>query len=170
MSMTTTSETNRLVVAKADGLPFDLVDLLVRNAIREPARALPWIEAAFYKSGTRLENFYVLGLSLSASSWSILDTGQHQVIKSNVGYDRLTLNTYDYLNFFSFYLGFAFKKRVDMPGVELLDEMRVPLLADFIPMKSGKSVSTRSAGRSLWSLGSTFRKGLLTRNPRELFG
>ncbi len=170
MSMTTTSETNRLVVVKADGLPFDLVDLLVRR--RDPRTgksSLPWIEAVFYKSGTRLENFYVRGLSLSASSWSILDTGQHQVIKSNVEYDRLTLNTYDYLNFFSFYLGFALKKRVDMPGVELLDEVRVPLLADaYSDEERQVSFQLYQRAARLGSLGSTFRKGFLTRNPREL--
>ena len=91
------------------------------------------------------------------------------MIKSNVEYDRLTLNTYDYLNFFSFYLGFALKKRVDMPGVELLDEVRVPLLADaYSDEERQVSFQLYQRAARLGSLGSTFRKGFLTRNPREL--
>ena len=91
------------------------------------------------------------------------------MIKSNVEYDRLTLNTYDCLNFFSFYLGFALKKRVDMPGVELLDEVRVPLLADaYSDEERQVSFQLYQRAARLGSLGSTFRKGFLTRNAREL--
>ena len=38
---------------------------------------LPWFDYIFYQRGTRLANFYVRGMSLSAPSWSIIDTGQH---------------------------------------------------------------------------------------------
>ena len=40
-------------------------------------------------------------------------------------FDRYALRVEDYLNFFPFYLGYALSRRVDMPGVELLDEQAV---------------------------------------------
>ena len=48
-------------------------------------------------------------------------------------YDRYTGHTYDYLNFFPFYLGYARKLRVDMPGVEVLDRAGIPLVSDRFP-------------------------------------
>jgi hypothetical protein len=76
---------------------------------------------------------YVRGLSLSAPSWSLLDTGRPLEIRGNAEWDRYTLRVHDYLNFFPFYLGYAASRRVDMPGVELLDDARVPLLIDRFP-------------------------------------
>src|SRR5258707_1395089 len=78
----TSAQTKRLVVVKIDGLPNDTVDRFVRE--RDPRSGksqLPWIEYIFYERGTRLANFYVRGISLSAPSWSMLDTGQHLQIK-----------------------------------------------------------------------------------------
>src|SRR3954469_2451749 len=98
------AQAKRVVVLKVDGLQPDIVDSFVRE--RDPRTGkslLPWIEHVFYERGSRLENFYVRGMSLSAPSWSMLDTGQHLQIKGNVEYDRLTLHTYDYLNFLTFY-------------------------------------------------------------------
>jgi hypothetical protein len=69
-------------------------------------------------------------MSLSAPSWSILDTGQHLQIKGNVEFDRYTLHTYDYLNFIPFYLKSAAGQRIDMPGTEVLDSLGLPLLFD----------------------------------------
>src|SRR5262249_8101022 len=80
--------------------------------------------------GTWVENFYVRGLSLSAPSWSLLDTGRRLELRGNVEYDRYTLRPYDYLNFFPAYVDTARSRRVDMPGVELLDELGIPLLVD----------------------------------------
>ena len=71
-----------------------------------------------------MENFYVRGMSLSAPSWSLLDTGRHLQIRGNVEYDRYTLRVYDYLNFLSFYFGYPISRHIDMPGVELLDDSR----------------------------------------------
>src|SRR2546423_6028235 len=85
----------RLVMVKIDGLPGYYVDRFVRQ--RDPVTGksvLPWIEEIFYKNGTRFPNFYTRGISLSAPSWSLLDTGQHLQIKGNVEYDRYTLGTY----------------------------------------------------------------------------
>jgi hypothetical protein len=62
----------------------------------------------------------------------MLDTGQHQIIHGNVEFDRLTLRAYDYMNFFPFYTRHPLL-RVDMPGVEVLDEAGVPLLIDRFP-------------------------------------
>src|SRR5205085_1811037 len=91
---------------------------------------LPWFDYVFYNHGTRVTNFYVRGMSLSAPSWSLVDTGQHLQIKGNVEFDRTTLHTYDYLNALSFYLKQAGRGNVDMPGTEVLDSVGVPILMD----------------------------------------
>jgi len=130
----TTAQPKRLVVVKCDGLPYDLVDQSVKK--RDPRTgksALPWIEHIFYQRGTRLSNFYVRGMSLSAPSWSLLDTGQHLQIKGNVEFDRYSLYAYDYLNFIPFYVAGVVGARVDMPAVELLDSLKLPLLTDAYP-------------------------------------
>ena len=121
----------RIVIIKADGLPMYFLDRYVN--LRDPDTGkskLPWMEEVFYKNGTRLENFYVRGLSLSAPSWSLLDTGQHLQIKGNVEFDRYTLNNYYYLNFIPFQIDYGLKRRVDMPGVEVLDRLKIPLMVD----------------------------------------
>src|SRR5262250_1139839 len=72
-----TAEVNRIVILKADGLPERLVEQYAREPAgqgREGRTRLPWIQYVFGKNGTWLENFYVRGLSLSAPSWSLLDT------------------------------------------------------------------------------------------------
>ena len=37
------------------------------------------------------------------------------------------------MNFFPFYVGYARSHRVDMPGVEVLDSLGIPLLIDYFP-------------------------------------
>src|SRR6185369_5079519 len=99
------AQAKRLVVIKVDGLPHDTVERYVRE--RDPRTGkslLPWFEHVFYERGTRVENFYVRGMSLSGPSWSLLDTGQHLQIKGNVEFDRYTLHSYDYLNFIPFWI------------------------------------------------------------------
>src|SRR5947208_14898500 len=125
------AQANRLVILKFDGLPYDTVDCFVRE--RDPRTGksqLPWIDHVFYERGTRLANFYVRGASLSGPSWSLLETGQHLQIKGNVEFDRYTLHSYDYLNFFPLYIAGAMGTRIDMPGVEVLDDLGLPLLSD----------------------------------------
>src|SRR5678816_3431458 len=96
---TTLANTKRLVVIKCDGLPYDIVDRLVKQRDNDTGKStLPWIDHIFYQRGSRLSNFYVRGMSLSAPSWSLLETGQHLQIKGNVEFDRYTLHTYDYLS------------------------------------------------------------------------
>ncbi len=87
----------------------------------------------FAQRGVSLDNFYSRGLSLSAPSWSILDTGRHLEIRGNVEYDRYTLNAFDYLNFFPAYFAHGAGSQMDMAGVELLDENHIPLLIDRFP-------------------------------------
>ncbi|MGH9899433.1 MAG: alkaline phosphatase family protein, partial [Pyrinomonadaceae bacterium] len=131
LSAPLSAQTKRVVVIKIDGLPNYLVDEYVNQ--RDPATGksmLPWFDYIFYQRGTRLPNFYVRGMSISGPSWSMLDTGQHLQIKSNVEYDRLTLHSYDYLNFFPFYVNSLRQNRADMPGVEVLDNLKIPLLLD----------------------------------------
>ena len=163
-------QTKRLVLIKCDGLPQDLIDRLVKQ--RDPITgksSLPWIDYIFYQRGTHLSNFYVRGMSLSAPSWSILDTGQHLQLKGNVEFDRYTLHSYDYLNFFPVYVAGITGSRIDMPGVEVLDSLGIPLLPDAYPhderyitfslLQRGVRYSTLQAG-----LQNRFSK-----SPKELF-
>lgn len=160
----------RVVVLKVDGLSHGRLDREVRE--RDPRTGksfLPWIERVFYESGTRVENFYVRGMSLSGPSWSLLDTGRHLQIKGNVEFDRFTLRSYDYLNFFPFWLANARGRRADMPGVETLDEVGLPLLIDAYPYEE------RYASFQLYQRGTrwtTLQRGLLnrftSRSPRDL--
>ena len=87
----------------------------------------------FVERGAWVRNFYVRGISLSAPSWSMLDTGQHLTIRGNAEFDRFMPRVYDYLNFFPFYKGYAELQRVDMPSVEVLDQFGIPLLLDQFP-------------------------------------
>lgn len=160
----------RIVVIKVDGLPFEMVERFVyQTDPRTGKSALPWIKHVFYENGTRLANFYVRGMSLSAPSWSLLDTGQHLQIKGNVEFDRYTMHMYDYLNFIPFYLANAVGQRVDMPGPEVLDELGIPLLLDAYPYDE------RFMGFQLYQRGvrwTALQRGLqnrfTSRSPREL--
>jgi hypothetical protein len=121
----------RVVIIKIDGLNADLLYQNMREKDPETGKPrLPWFSHVFGDNGTVFENFYTRGISLSAPSWSMLDTGQHSVIRGNAEYDRYTGEVYDYLNFFPFYLGYARGREVDMPGVEVLDGAGIPLLID----------------------------------------
>jgi hypothetical protein len=121
----------RLVILKVDGLGEDLLASALEE--RDPASGksqLPWLSHIFAEQGAIYENFYTRGISLSAPSWSMLDTGRHTIIRGNVEYDRFTGEVYDYLNFFPLYIGYARQKQVDSPGVEVLDRAGIPLLID----------------------------------------
>src|SRR5215471_5114798 len=154
----------RLVLIKIDGLPHRLVDEFANETDPETGKSrLPWVKHVFYERGTRLANFYVRGMSLSAPSWSLLDTGQHLQIKGNVEFDRLTLHAYDYLNFIPFYLENIAQQHVDMPGVEVLEELGTPLLIDAYPHRE------RYQGFQLYQRGvhwMTFKKSIKTRLER----
>src|SRR6266478_8324395 len=164
------AQAKRIVTVQVDGLPYATVDRFVKE--RDPRTGksqLPWIDYLFYQHGTRLANFYVRGLSLSAPSWSLIDTGQHLQIKGNVEFDRCTMQTYDYLNFIPFYIDSTIGPRIDMVGVEVLDSVGVPLLTDAFPHNE------RFATLSLFQRAPryiTFQKALenkLKRGPKELF-
>ena len=136
LSTATTSlaQAKRLVVVKCDGLPYDVVDRYVKQRDPQSGKSvLPWIDYIFYQRGSRLSNFYVRGMSLSAPSWSLLETGQHLQIKGNVEFDRYTLHSYDYLNFFPLYLAGINGSRIDMRAVEVLDSLGLPMLSDAYP-------------------------------------
>lgn len=124
----------RLVVIKVDGMNADLLFRSMQQINPETGRSeVPWITRIFGENGMTLRNFYTRGISLSAPSWSELDTGCHTVIRGNVEYDRYTGHVYDYLNFFPFYLGYARMQNADMPGVKVLDRAGIPLLLDRFP-------------------------------------
>jgi Type I phosphodiesterase / nucleotide pyrophosphatase len=121
----------RLVALKVDGLGADLLSQTMQEINPATGKSwCPWLTHIFSDNGMIFDNFYVRGISLSAPSWSMLDTGRHLLVKGNVEYDRFTGRVYDYLNFFPFYLGYARSREVDMPSVRVLDEAGVPLLSD----------------------------------------
>ncbi|MBV8706936.1 MAG: alkaline phosphatase family protein, partial [Acidobacteriaceae bacterium] len=157
----------RIVILKIDGLTGDLLYRTMREA--DPATGksrLPWFSHIFAENGVVFENFYTRGISLSAPSWSMLDTGQHTVIRGNVEYDRYTGRVYDYLNFFPFYIGYARKRQIDMPGVEVLDRAGIPLVLDAFPYDG------RYQGFQLFQRGvrwTTLRDVLTRRVKSELF-
>ncbi len=148
----------RVVVVKVDGLPAYYVDQFVKQ--RDPATGrsvLPWFEEIFYKNGSRVSNFYTRGISLSAPSWSMLDTGQHLQIKDHVEYDRLTKHGYDYLNIIPYYVQYLFTKKADMPAVEVMDQLSIPLMCDAFPYnKRYTSQQLFQRGNSWGTLGSGF--------------
>jgi hypothetical protein len=164
------AQARRVVVVKVDGLSQDQIDRFVGERDERTGKSLlPWFEHVFYERGTRLQNFYVRGMSLSGPSWSLLDTGQHLQVKGNVEFDRLTLHSYDYLNFIPFWLGHAGRVRVDMPGVELLDELGVPLLVDNYPYDE-RHISFQLYQRGTrWTTLERGLKGYFTRTPGDLF-
>jgi len=130
----TEAKARRIVILKVDGLNGDLLYRTMRET--DPATGksrLPWVSHVFADNGTVFENFYTRGISLSAPSWSMLDTGRHTVIRGNIEYDRYTGRVYDYLNFFPFYIGYARKRQIDMPGVEVLGRAGIPLVLDAFP-------------------------------------
>lgn len=183
----------RIVIIKIDGLPSYYVDRFVKE--RDPVTGrsrLPWIEEAFYKNGTRLSNFYTRGMSLSGPSWGQLDTGQHLQIKGNVEFDRFTLHAYDYLNFFPYYVNYGLSKKADMPAVEVLDQLGIPLFSDLFPFeKKYTSQQLYQRGNSWdsiaggfvnmlprnrddvvdeWTLGFDLRNMVIDQNIRDIAG
>ena len=126
----------RIVVVKIDGLPYESIDRYVKKRDAATGKSmLPWFDEIFYKNGSRVENFYTRGISLSGPAWGMLDTGQHMQVKGNVEFDRFTLQTYDYLRFFAFYLDNHLNKRTDMPAAEVMDQLKIPLLVDMFPFE-----------------------------------
>ncbi|HLL75075.1 MAG TPA: alkaline phosphatase family protein [Pyrinomonadaceae bacterium] len=170
-SLPVRAQAKRLVVLKVDGLSQAQVDRFIDE--RDPRTGksvLPWFRHVFYERGTRAANFYVRGMSLSGPSWSMLDTGHHLQIKANVEFDRLTLHSYDYLNFIPFWLGHLGRVRVDMPGAELLDELGVPLLYDAYPYDERHiSFQLYQRGARWTTLERSLKNRVTTRTKRELF-
>jgi hypothetical protein len=165
------AKVERIVLLKVDGLPDDLLERYVKETGgqgREGHSRLPWIQHVFSQNGVWMENFYARGLSLSAPSWSLLDTGRHLQIRGNVEYDRYTLHAYDYLNFFPFYFGYPVSKHVDMPGVELLDDAGVPLLVDRFPYDQRlQSLQLLQRGLKLNSFPSALKRVVAAGSPRD---
>jgi len=148
----------RVVILKIDGLPGYYLDAATGKSV------LPWVEEVFYKNGTRVPNFYTRGMSLSGPSWGQLDTGQRAQIKGNVEFDRFTLHTYDYLNIVQYYTSYGLNKKVDMPAVELMDQLKIPLLCDAFDSEE------RYMGQQLYQRGydwAVFASGFVNMIPRN---
>ena len=134
LSLPLAGAAKRVVIIKLDGVPESALEReLSRVDPITHKSTLPWIDRIFAQGGTMVDNFYVRGISLSTPSWSLLDTGQHLQIHGNAEFDRYTGHVYDYMNFFPFYVGYARSHKVDMPGVEVLDDQKIPLLIDRFP-------------------------------------
>ena len=164
------AEVKRIVIIKVDGVPQEVLDReLGRTDPVTNKSALPWMDRVFRQQGSRLANFYVRAISLSAPSWSLLDTGQHLQIHGNAEFDRYTYHIYDYLNFFPFYLGYALSHRVDMPGVEVLDDLRIPLLIDRFPYQASyQSFQLYQRGVRWKTLRHSFQSRFTSRSLRQL--
>ena len=149
----------RLIVIKIDGLPADSLERYIDSKEPDGGRyLLPWFHHIFIERGTWIQNFYVRGISLSAPSWSMLESGQHLAIRGNAEFDRYYGRVYDYLNFFPFYLGNARSHRADMPTVETMDESGIPLLADRFPFEHRyQSMELLQRGVHWQTLGETLR-------------
>ena len=165
------AKVQRVVILKVDGLPDQLLDRYVKETGgpgRDGHSRLPWIQHVFSQNGVWMDNFYVRGLSLSAPSWSLLDTGRHLQIRGNVEYDRYTLRVYDYLNFLSFYFGYPISRHIDMPGVELLDEAGVPLLSDRFPYEQRfQSLQLLQRALRLNSFPGALKRAVAASSPRD---
>jgi len=134
LALPVSAAVKRVVIIKLDGVPENVLEReLERVDPITHKSTLPWMDRVFAQGGTRVDNFYVRAISLSTPSWSLLDTGQHLQIHGNAEFDRYTGHVYDYMNFFPFYVGYARLRKVDMPGVEVLDEQKIPLLIDRFP-------------------------------------
>ena len=159
------------MILKVDGLPDRLLEQYVKETGgpgREGHSRLPWIQHVFAQNGVWMDNFYVRGLSLSAPSWSLLDTGRHLEIRGNVEYDRYTLRVYDYLNFLSFYFGYPISRHIDMPGVELMDEAGVPLLIDRFPYEQRfQSLQLLQRGLKLNSFPGALKRAVAASSPKD---
>ncbi len=157
------AQAKRIVVIKADGLPQSLVERYVAE------NRLPNIRRIFYDGGAVVRNFYTRGISLSAPSWSLLDTGRHLQIKGNIEYDRFTARTYDYLNFLPFYVGYFRSRRADKPGVEVLDSLGIPLLADaFNDEERRQSFQLFQRGARWTTLGNAAKNFFATRTVGDI--
>jgi hypothetical protein len=163
------AEVKRVVIVKLDGVPGDLLERRLEHINPSTGKSsLPWIDRVFAQQGARLANFYVRAISLSAPSWSLLDTGQHLEIRGNAEFDRYTYHVYDYLNFFPFYLGYALSHRVDMPGVEVLDELGIPLLIDRFPYQNTYQSFQLYQRGVRWKTLQQVLQHRFSRSPREL--
>ncbi|HEX7331011.1 MAG TPA: alkaline phosphatase family protein [Pyrinomonadaceae bacterium] len=167
---TSLAQTKRLVIIKCDGLPYDVVDRVVKQRNPQSGKSLlPWIDHIFYQRGARLSNFYVRGMSLSAPSWSLLETGQHLQIKGNVEFDRFTLHSYDYLNFFPLYVAGINGSRIDMRAVEVLDSLGLPMLSDGYPHNERYITYSMFLRNQRYSTLQATVQNRFMKSPKELF-
>ncbi len=161
---------DRVVILKVDGLPARVLETYVGPTALPGRSPLPWIQHVFAQDGTWMENFYVRGISLSAPSWSMLDTGHHTVIRGNVEYDRYTLRPYDYLNPFPFYYFYFREHRSDRVGGEVLDERGIPLLLDRFPFEQRyQSFQLYQRGVMWTTLAKGLKNTFTSKSPKALF-
>jgi hypothetical protein len=143
----------RLVLIKVDGLPpallaaaalperDDLVNRLAyagefRHAValfrQQTGRPiiLPNIRKYFFQEGVVCENMFSATLTLSASSWSVIDTGQPSVIKKQAAFSRETGYLRSYLDGFRDTLDAVKRHGEKTSAVWNLDQVGVSLMLD----------------------------------------
>jgi hypothetical protein len=157
------AEVNRIVIIKYDGLPGYLVeDYAGRKDARTGRWELPWIKRVFFEGGSQVANFFTRGITVSAPSWSVIETGRNPIIRGNVEFDRYSFRAYDYHNFFPFYVRYARSRQVDTTGVEVLDDAGAPLLFDSFPEHERyQGLHTFQRGVRWATFGNTLKRGVI---------
>ena len=169
------SDRPRLVLIKVDGLPPDLLATLsvperedywqrlayapdLRRAVRfyqeQTGRSilLPNIRHYFFQDGVYVENFYSETLTLSPSSWALIDTGQPSVIKGHGTFSRDTCYLRYYLDGFRDTLDAIRHGESKSAALWNLDQVGVSLMSDgFDPDRawSGPQIYRRTANRAV---------------------
>ncbi len=192
-AFTSAQGVKRVVIVKIDGLPTHYVERFVKQTDPVTGKSiLPWFEEIFYKKGTTVPNFYARGMSISGPAWGQTDSGQHMQIKGNVEYDRYTGKPYDYLNFIPYYIGYGLSRKADMPAMEVMDQLGVPILSDAFNYENkytsqqlfqrGNNWEVLASGFvklypgnatdfiDEWTLGLDFRKVTINQAERDILG
>ncbi|MCS6804170.1 MAG: alkaline phosphatase family protein [Acidobacteriota bacterium] len=144
---------NRLIVIKVDGLPPDLLaaaafperdDLLKRLPYAEEFRRavhlfyqqtgresiMPNARRYFFEQGVVCENMFASTLTLSAASWSVIDTGQPSVIKKHGTFSRDTGYLRSHLDGFRDTWDALRYRGEKTSAVWMLDQIGVSLMLD----------------------------------------
>lgn len=150
----------RLVQIKVDGLSPLLVDALLHPDDPEKLARLPdpegfrraialWrlyagredllpnFRRYFYQQGVRAQNMFAATMTLSAASWSIIDTGQPSVLKKHMVFSRQNGYLRSHLDGFRDTLEIIFRDAHKTSALWHLDQAGVSLLLDaFNPLRT----------------------------------
>ncbi|GEM_PF-3359661 len=168
----------RLVLIEADGLPPDLLaatafpedDALVnrlpyaeefRRAVRvyraQTGREiiLPNVRKYFFEEGVFFQNMFTATLSLSAVSWSVINTGQPSVVKGHGTFSRDTCYLRSYLDGFRDALDAIWRRGEKTAALWHLDQVGVsPMFDAYDPWRAWTSpqIYRRLANRDFFAV------------------